>query len=637
MTAISPLIAVLSYAIALCGAVPLFPWLPVAPRVILVAGLAIGVWRDWFRARPLRNWLLNASIIPVFLFYAARFSRSNPVEPVVSLLAIMLAVRLVGGKSGRHHLQIQALSLFCLASSTLYDLSPLFLVYLTLMLFMVAVSLVLLTFHDQDSRMLLPRRDLRRVLAAGVLMPLVSLPLLIFFFPLLPRTPVPLWNLGGTAAARPSGFSDKVEPGLSPNAADLRILAFRAELPRQPQPQLYWRGTVFNRLDGARWVRDSAVPPERMVYTTPRIVQLIYPEPGLTRFLIALDAPAVVTAPRTRSSPDGIYEMSYTGSRRLSYRAESSTGGELPVVAGINREFYLRMPKTVPARISRLAADIRLSGENDARRLELLEQYFRNNDFRYSLQGLPTGEHALEQFLFETRQGNCEFFASGFAVVARSAGIPARLVGGYLGGDFNDVGGYYLVTENMAHVWVEVFLAGRGWLRIDPSGFARNAGAVWNRVQRNDLLQRLRMALDAMDHAWNRSVIAYDFDAQAAAARAAGKRLQSLESGRMLKGMILPGVVLAVLGAVVYVLLNRRLLLPGREERLLRRFYRQVERDCGIRLQRGRQGLFEIAVLTGNAAVLEFVSIYCGAVYRDRKLTAQEYDRLRLLLSGGFG
>jgi hypothetical protein len=145
------------------------------------------------------------------------------------------------------------------------------------------------------------------------------------------------------------------------------------------------------------------------------------------------------------------------------------------------------------------------------------------------------------------------------------------------------------------------------------------------------------MVLDALDHAWNRSVIAYDFDAQAGAARAAGKRLQSMDGGRILRGMIRPTLVLALLTAIGFLVLNRSALLPAPEERLLRGFYRQVELDCGIRLQRGRQGLFETAGLTGNAAVHEFVSIYAGAVYRDRKLTQQEVKRLRQLLSDGFG
>src|SRR5690349_4387177 len=115
MASIKTLIAVLSYAIALCGIVPLFPWLPMAPRAVIVAGMAAGVWQDFRGSWPIRNWVYNAAVVPVFLYYAIQYSRANPIQPVVSVLSIMLAVRLGGEKSGRYYLQIQALSLFCLA------------------------------------------------------------------------------------------------------------------------------------------------------------------------------------------------------------------------------------------------------------------------------------------------------------------------------------------------------------------------------------------------------------------------------------------------------------------------------------------------------------------------------------------
>ena len=134
MASLSSLTAVLAYGIALCGSVPLFPWLETVPRLILAAGMAAGIWQDLRGAWPLKNWQCNAAIVPVFLFYAVQFSRANPVQPVVSVLAVMLAVRLAGPKNARHYLQIAALSLFCLASSSLFDLSPAFLVYLVLML-----------------------------------------------------------------------------------------------------------------------------------------------------------------------------------------------------------------------------------------------------------------------------------------------------------------------------------------------------------------------------------------------------------------------------------------------------------------------------------------------------------------------
>src|SRR6185369_7652563 len=124
------------------------------------------------------------------------------------------------------YLQIHALSLFCLAASSLFDLSPTFLIYLTAMLLMTAIALVLLTFYGHDKCLTLSRSDMRTVLTAGLLMPLASLPLLVFFFSILPRTQIPLWNFLPAPAAIITGMSDKVEPGQSSVVGASRVLAF---------------------------------------------------------------------------------------------------------------------------------------------------------------------------------------------------------------------------------------------------------------------------------------------------------------------------------------------------------------------------------------------------------------------------
>jgi transglutaminase-like putative cysteine protease len=635
MASIKSLIAILSYTIALCGVIPLFPLLGLFPRCIVVGGIAAGIWQDRSKVWPLKNWMFNASIIPVFVFYAAQFSRANPVQPLVSVLSIMLAVRLAGPKSSRHYLQGAVLSLFCLASSSLFDLSPAFLAYLALMLFMVAVLLVLLTFYNQDSCMTLHPADLRKVLAAGVLMPLVSLPLLIFFFPLLPRTQLPLWNFLATPATRSSGFSETVEPGRSPNIGESKVLVFRAEMLRQPQQQLYWRGTVFNRPEGNSWVR-TGVPAEEIVYAGQRISQTIYPEPGSSRALLALDAPASVSQHRSRRSSDGIFELHGPSGKRLSYSAESRAAGILPVKGGINRSFYLKLPEKLSPRIRQLAASIRNQGSSDSDCLENLETFFRNGGYRYSRNGLPTGEKALEKFLFETRQGHCEFFASSFALLLRSAGVPSRVVGGYLGGEYNELGGYYLITEDLAHVWVEAYIEGRGWVRIDPSSFAQNADAIWGATRQRSLMLRVRMMLDSLDHSWNRAVVTYDFERQLEVALKTSKRLQGFETKTMMKSVLSYLTYSAVLAGLLTLLLYRKRLFLSREERLLRHFYRRIRLDCGIEVERGRAGMFELADRTANPAVREFADIYGGAVYRDRKFTEKEYDCLKLIIRNGF-
>ncbi|NTW99793.1 MAG: DUF3488 domain-containing protein, partial [Geobacteraceae bacterium] len=249
MVAIRSLTVILTYAIGLCGMLPLFPWLTTFPRLILAVGLISGLWQDRRGSWELKPWMQNIAIVPVFFYYALQFSRFNPVEPVTAVLAIMLAVRLSGEKTVRHSLQIYALSMFCLASSSLFDLSPLFLVYLGLLLFMVALALVLLTFQNLDGSMRVSKPDLKRILFSALLMPILAIPLLLFFFPIMPRTQLPLWHFLNPQATHTTGYADTVEPGSQSSIAVSRTLAFRAEMPRLAQNQLYWRATVFNRTD----------------------------------------------------------------------------------------------------------------------------------------------------------------------------------------------------------------------------------------------------------------------------------------------------------------------------------------------------------------------------------------------------
>lgn len=635
MVAISSLSNILTYAISLCGVIPLFPWLTPAPRMVLIASFLAGIWQDRRGGWTLKPWMQNSAIVPVFLYYLLQFSRHNPVQPVVSVLAIMLAVRLCGEKSIRHSLQIHALALFCLASSSLFDLSPLFLVYVGLLLFLVAVALVLMTFINQDNSMRLSMADLQKVLAAGLLMPLLSLPLMVFFFPLLPRTQLPLLNFLSSPGGIITGLADKVDPGSYSSIGESRVLSFRAEMPRQLQ-QLYWRGIVFNQMEGNRWIRDRAVPAEEIVSGGRKVTQTIYPEPSDSKALIALDRPISIVLRRMNQAPDGVFEYTGSARRRLIYSAESAMEGVAAPGRLADKSYYLRLPPGLPVRFNQLAADIRRKGKDDLERVELLEKYFRNGGYRYSTRDLPTGNHAIERFMFETRRGHCEFYASAFAMLLRSAGIPCRLVGGYLGGDYNELGGYYLVTENMAHVWVEVYISGRGWLRVDPSSFAENAGNIFGARNSGNSMQRLRLMFDSVNHAWNRTVIPYDFERQLEFANNVGKRFQGIDPARSL-GTVAPYLAVIVLFLGLALIARRTLFFRTREERILRNFLLQAERDYGFGGSYGRKGLFEMAGESGNENMLAFVRIYAGAIYRDRKLTDEEYRQLKQILREGFG
>ncbi|MFZ2949623.1 MAG: DUF3488 and transglutaminase-like domain-containing protein [Desulfuromonadaceae bacterium] len=631
MVSIRSLATILTYAIGLCGMIPLFPWLTTFPRVILVTGLMSGFWQDRRGSWQLKPWIQNVAIVPFFLYYALQFSRSNPVQPVISVLAIMLAVRFSGEKTVRHSLQIYALSMFCLASSSLFDLSPIFLIYLGLLLFMVALALVLLTFQNQDGAMTVSMPDLKRIMLSGLMMPILAVPLLLLFFPIMPRTQLPLWHFLNTPATRTTGYADVVEPGVQSSISVSRTLAFRAEMPRLAQSQLYWRGTVFNRMDGNKWTRIRQIPSEQPEFTGQTIRQVIYPEPSDSRTLIALDRPTGFSLLRVTRSPDGVSELPRFGGGRLNYTADSQPGGVTAQSNPINRPFYLQLPDKLSDRVKAVAAKIMRGGKNDRTKVEILENYFRTGGYRYSTRDLATGDLALEQFLFEKKQGHCEFFASSFALLLRAAGVPCRLVGGYLGGEYNELGGYYLVTDDKAHVWVEAYIEGSGWVRIDPSSFAANAGDVWTTPASRSLMLRITLLIDSLNYVWNRAVISYDFEQQMTIASAAGSRLQRISPLRIIRGLV-PYFGGSLLIAGLLFAAGRASLFRPREQRILNRFFRAVEREYGMPAGVGGRGLFEIASAADNIHVSAFVAIYAGAVYHDRRLSDEEYRQLQRIL-----
>lgn len=632
MIAIRKLVTILTYAIGLCGMLPLLPWLSTFPRMILACGIVSGLWQEragmgW----QIKPWMQNCVIFPLFIYYSVQFSRSNPADPVVSVLAVMLAVRLSGEKTVRHTLQIYALSMFCLASSSLFDLSPIFLIYLGLLLFMVALALVLLTFQDQNPAMTVTKADLKKILYSGLLMPLLAVPLLLFFFPIMPRTQLPLWDFLAPPASRTPGYSDSVRPGSQSSITESHALAFRAEMIRQPQPQLYWRGTVFNSTDGNRWTRSNQIPAELIVSAGKPVKQTIYQEPSARRTLFALDRPTALSRQRTSQTPDGVFELWRLSGKRASYAAESQINGVIQQRNAINKRFYLQLPDHIPDRVQILAGKFTQAGKDDRTKVELLENYFRNGNYRYSTKELATGDRALELFIFDKKQGHCEFFASSFALLLRLTGVPCRLVGGYLGGEYNEIGGYYIITENKAHVWVEAYIDGSGWVRIDPSSFAVNAGEVWTNKNSQNLLLHATLALDSLNHLWNRMVITYDFEQQMNAVSRVSSRIQTINPANILRSLFPYGAGILLLAAIMFTV-RRSSLLLSREERILRSFLRAVEHTFGISTGEGRVGLFELSATADNKSVSDFVSIYAAAVYRDRSLTDNEFLRLQRIL-----
>jgi transglutaminase-like putative cysteine protease len=331
-----------------------------------------------------------------------------------------------------------------------------------------------------------------------------------------------------------------------------------------------------------------------------------------------------------RSSQAGDFIFRTRGSldRRVKYTAVSIVGGNFEAIGPVDRDFYLAVPPHLSERVRRVAANIVARGAGAGDRIALLEEFFANQQLAYATTDLPASDDPVDEFLFEKKRGYCEFFASSFALLLRLSEVPARLVGGYYGGEYNEIGGYYLVTEDTAHVWVEALVDGR-WLRLDPSRLANNS-AVSLLAPRERGLSGGRRLLDTVDYYWNRAVVAYDLGRQLQLLQQTNRQLRQIKvtfDVKTVGGYLLAGLA----GAIALGILLRRG-RHSREERLLRAFLRRLRKKHRLDAIPPATGLQDLAKQLNDPACREFAEIYGGGIYRDRKLTREELKRLQTLV-----
>ena len=623
MVRIKYVLSALALVIAVIGYLPLQPYLDPFARFFFPASLALALYLQ-ARNRALSPRVLTVVSILLFLYVASGFTMNRLVPITADLLVLFLCIRLLGERTGRHYLQVFALSLFCLAASSLYSLSALFLVYLLLLLLLLAVSLVVLTFHAHDPEIVLAREEAKKVLVVSGLMPVAALPILLFLFVLLPRTQYPLWNFLNGPVGKKTGFSDTVQPGGASSLAQVKGVVLRAICSRLPEQKLYWRGIVLNGFRGDAWVR-LPMPQERVLPAAKGsgVTQEIYLEPAQTTpYLPSLNFALAISGLRNEQSTDAVFTGRRPLEKRVRYQAESVLSDTIEV-RGIDREFYLRLPRTVSERVRAKGRELARPELGVAERMRLLEQFFRNQRITYATTALPVGPDPLDAFLFDKRRGNCEYFASSYATLLRLAGIPSRLVGGYRGGSYNEMGRYYLVTEEMAHVWVEAYLEGVGWQFVDPTSWSVGA------VRTGNAATGLRMYLDAVGFYWNKAVVTYDLEKQIALVRSAGGKARDLRlPAGAAKAMLALLLALMALAALFALYRKRPRSVEGRVlKRMLRAVRKRYPGAAG-----GQEGLFELAARLDDPQLREFAALYGGAVYRDRSLKPDELARLNEII-----
>ncbi|WP_293374876.1 DUF3488 and transglutaminase-like domain-containing protein [Nevskia sp.] len=520
------LLAVLSLVLA--------PHLPRLPGWAAALVIVILLWRT---AAALRGWPMLPGWMRVLLTIAAfagiylSFGRVSGQTAGVALITVMAALKLTELRTRRDMMVMVFLLYFLLITHFLFSQELWTAAYL-----LVSATLITALLIDANHPGgVLPLR-VGGAMAGGMV--LRALPLMVLIFVLFPRIPGPIWGLPADAGAARSGLSDSMSPGEISNLIGSEEIAFRVRFtgPVPPARERYWRGPSFLRFDGRKW--DSGLRPLDLEAPMAELRGPAYRyevtlEPTRTPWLFALDLPARVALPDDaviNADHQLVLNKGEVRERRL-YRLQSHPDyrlqAELPTPL---RTLALALPKTANPRSVALARQWRSETGSDAAIVERALRMFREQDFHYTLQPPVLGRNPVDAFLFDTRRGFCEHYASSFAVLMRAAGIPARIVTGYQGGEKNAIGDYWIVRQSDAHAWTEIWLAGRGWLRVDPTAAvaperveqgigsalaSAELPAFLNPALRNGFRFNLKARWDWVNARWNHWVLGYGPELQA--------------------------------------------------------------------------------------------------------------------------
>jgi transglutaminase-like putative cysteine protease len=461
----------LLHLLAVLGVV-LAPHLPRLPwwESSLVAAVA-----SWRVLAMLRAWRPPSATLRVLLAVAAllgvygSYGRVSGQVAGVALLVAMAALKLTELKTRRDVLVMVLLMYFVLLTHFLFSQEPWTVAYLLGCAWLVTALLVEAN-HGVSS--LAPPVALRRSAALIA----QALPLMVLLFVLFPRIPGPLWGLPADAGAARSGLSDSMAPGDFDRLIESDEVSFRVRFDgaAPPMRERYWRGPVLGHFDGRRWTVGSRPwngAPPFVRRAGPAYRYEITLEPQRSRWLFALDLPDPAALPSDAVlDVDGLLLARAPVRSRRAYRLVSYPHDRLqPQLPDALAKVFLQLPPGYNPRTLALARRWRAQGLDGQALIAAALAMFREQNFVYSLHPPVLGRNGIDEFLFDTRRGFCEHYAAAFTVLMRAAGLPARVVTGYQGGEKNEFGDYYVVRQSDAHAWSEVWLPEAGWVRVDPT------------------------------------------------------------------------------------------------------------------------------------------------------------------------
>ncbi|MEA3411095.1 MAG: DUF3488 and transglutaminase-like domain-containing protein [Pseudomonadota bacterium] len=484
----------------------------------------------------------------------------------------------------------------------------------------------------------------------------LSVPLGLLLFVLFPRISGPMWSLGDTGASGVSGLSDAMSPGRISQLILSNDPAFRAAFDGPPPPRglLYWRGPVLSRYDGRTWRAGwwASIPLREALAGSDRLTYDILLEPHYRQWLLALDIPD--------GAPDGAMETRTFQllsvkpvTERMRYRAVSVLDAKTdPALPERRRRLNLSLPAGVAPRASALASQWRATYTTDREIVAAALRHFREASFGYTLNPPKLSGDPVDDFLFSTRLGFCEHFSSSFTVLMRLAGIPARVVTGYQGGEWNPIGNYIEVRQSDAHAWSEIWMQGTGWERVDPTAavspervalgigsttaLASDLPFLFRARYVAGMLNRLRQGWDTMNYQWQNWIVAYGPDRQMALLEKLGF---DNPGWRELAWLMALGMTLIASLLTLFHFWRIRPVEPVPLKRIYNRFVRKMTTagmppnpsegalDFGMRIALHRPGIAaEISHITEQYAAMRYGTAYSRENLDNLRHRVRQFD-----------
>ncbi|ABZ76423.1 transglutaminase domain protein [Shewanella halifaxensis HAW-EB4] len=417
------------------------------------------------------KWLVTSLAFASATTLAMVASQIGILTAMVNLLILGYALKYIEMRNRRDVRAVVLVGYFLIAFTFIQQqtlFSTLHLLIVTIINTCVLISL----YHDDG--------NFKYAAKLGSKIIIQSLPLAIILFLVLPRLP-PLWMVPPQNGAQ-TGLSDKVSFGDISQLTRSSELAFRAtfEGDAPSNDKLYWRAIVLEDYNGKDWTQNSRIltalsqpnasdPLDNDGKLNVSVDYSIIAEPSAQNWLFGLDV-ATTQDPGINALADHtLYANRPIDQRRL-YQVTSFDNRIMdPQLSAIDKAINLSLPKNSNPKTQALAQQFFANYPSTVARLDAMMRYFTQQPYFYTLRPPRVGEQQIDDFLIDNKAGFCVHYASAFAFMARVMGIPARLVTGYQGAEFNPAAGYYSIYQYMAHAWVEVWLPSEGWVRFDPT------------------------------------------------------------------------------------------------------------------------------------------------------------------------